>query len=238
MTALEVQQELNAKANPVDVEFLQRFFKTGKGQYGEGDVFLGLRVPVIRKIAAKYQQLPIDEIEKLLESPIHEHRLAAVIIMAEGSKRAGPEMKQQFYNLYLNRTDRINNWDIVDVSCRDVIGGFLMDKPRDELYRLAASNSIWERRIAMVSTWHFIRVGQLDDTFRVAELLMHDTQDLIHKAAGWMLREAGKKDEGALLDFLDRHANDMPRTMLRYSLERLEPELRERYMRLPKKTVK
>lgn len=232
MTAREIEKELNAHENPADAEFLQRFFKTGPGEYGEGDIFIGLRVPKLRAIAKKYQDLSLEEIEKLLDSPIHEHRLAAVIIMAERAKRAQETEKKGLYQLYLRRTDRINNWDIVDSSCRDVIGGYLMDKPRDPLFKLARSPSMWERRIAMVSTWQFIRVNDLADTFKIAEMLLDDSQDLMHKATGWMLREAGKKDEAQLKDFLDQYASVMPRTMLRYSLERLHPADKAHYMKL------
>lgn len=229
-TAAELQAELDAHSNPTDAQFLQRFFKTGKGQYGEGDIFIGLRVPTTRKIAAKYRTLSLDDIEVMLESPIHEHRLAGLIIMAEEAKRGDQTRKKALYDLYLRRTDRINNWDLVDASCRDVVGGYLMDKPRDILYQLAHSKDMWERRIAMVSTWQFIRVGQLDDTFAIAQLLLKDTHDLIHKAVGWMLREAGKKDEAALKNFLDQYAAVMPRTALRYSIERLHPNDKTYYM--------
>lgn len=231
MTAREVEKALNAHENPSDAVFLQRFFKTGKGQYGEGDVFIGLRVPTVRQIAKEYQGLALDEIEHLLESPIHEHRLCAVIIMAEQAKRADQAHHKHLYDLYLRRTDRINNWDIVDVSCRDVVGGYLFNRSRAPLYKLAKSKDLWERRIAIVSTWQFIRHGDLNDTFALAAVLLQDTQDLIHKATGWMLREAGKKDESRLKSFLDEYAAQMPRTMLRYSLERLHPEERQYYMR-------
>lgn len=230
MTAIDAEDDLNALENPSDAAFSQRFFKTGKGQYGEGDIFIGLRVPQTRLIAKKYKDLAIDEIEKLLESPIHEHRLCAVIIMAEQAKRANDVLKKSLYELYLRRTDRINNWDIVDVSCRDIVGGFLQEKSRNPLYKLAQSTNMWERRIAIVSTWHFIRVGDLDDTFKIVEMLIEDKEDLTHKATGWMLREAGKKDEARLKDFLDKHAHHMPRTMLRYSLERLHPADKAHYM--------
>lgn len=231
MTAAAIKSELDAHENPADAAFLQRFFKTGQGQYGEGDVFIGLRVPQTRAIAKRYRDLSIAELEKLLKSPIHEHRLAAAIIMTEQAKTASPELKKSLYELYLRRTDRINNWDIIDISCRDVVGGYLMDKPREPLYKLARSDSLWERRIAMVSTWQFIRAGDLDDTFRIAEMLLKDNEDLMHKAAGWMLREAGKKDEAKLKEFLDQHAHAMPRTMLRYSLERLHPADKAHYMK-------
>lgn len=231
MTADDVKRELDKNENPADAKFLQRFFKTGKGQYGEGDIFIGLRVPLTRKIAGSFKTLPLNEVEVLLESPIHEHRLCALIILAEDSKKADTAKKQAIYDLYLKRTDRINNWDLVDVSCRDIVGGYLMDKPRDVLYSLARSDNMWERRIAIVSTWAFIRVGQLEDTFKLAKILMKDTHDLIHKAVGWMLREAGKKDEDSLRAFLDEHARAMPRTMLRYSIERLSSDDKLRYMK-------
>jgi 3-methyladenine DNA glycosylase AlkD len=235
MTAKDVERELNALENPADAEFLQRFFKTGSGQYGEGDVFIGLRVPQTRVITKKYRELPLPEIEKLLDSPIHEHRLAAVIIMTERAKRAQEEEKKGLYDLYLRRVDRMNNWDIIDISCGHVVGGYLLDKPRDILYKLARSKVMWERRVAIISTSRFIAQGDLDDTFKLAELLLGDNDDLIHKASGWMLREAGKKDEVRLKDFLDQHAATMPRTMLRYSLEKLHPTDKAHYMRMKTK---
>jgi len=232
MTAANVIQDLDALANPTDASFLQRFFKTGEGEYGAGDMFLGIRVPVVRKVAAAHPLLHLTEIEKLLESPVHEHRLCGVIIMVERTKRASEDEKRALYELYLRRTDRLNNWDIIDASCRDVVGGYLSDKSRKPLYNLAQSADLWERRIAIVSTWQFIRSGDLKDTFKIAEILLDDRRDLIHKATGWMLREAGKKDEAALKEFLDKHAATMPRTMLRYSLEKLHPEERAYYMRM------
>lgn len=232
MTAKYVEAELNKYENPSDAVFLQRFFKTGEGQYGAGDIFIGVRVPQTRKIAKQFSNLSLAEIEKLLESPVHEHRLVALIIMTNQSKKADDAHKKALYDLYLKRTDRINNWDLVDTSCRDVVGGYLMDKSREPLYKLAKSKDLWERRIAMVSTWQFIRVGQLGDTFEIAEVLLGDTHDLINKAVGWMLREAGKKDEVALKEFLDRHAATMPRTALRYSIERLSPYDKQYYMNL------
>lgn len=232
MIAKELQDELNGHEDPARAVHAQRFFKTGKGQYGEGDIFIGLRVPLTRKICKKYKDLPVGEIEKLLESPIHEHRLAAVIIMTESAKRANDVLRKALYDLYLRRTDRINNWDIIDISCREVVGGYLIDKPRDILYWLARSQQMWERRIAVISTAAFIAQNDLNDTFKISKILLTDKEDLIHKATGWMLREAGKKDEAKLKEFLDEHATVMPRTMLRYSLERLQPVDRARYMQL------
>ena len=230
MNAVDLQNMLNQHASDTDAIFLQRFFKTGPGEYGEGDLFIGLRVPQTRQICRDFFDLSIDQIEVMLESPIHEHRLAGLIIMSNQakSKKFPTNYKELLYELYLRRTDRINNWDLVDTSCRDVVGGYLMDKPRDILYQLAESSDRWERRIAIVSTWEFIRHGDLDDTFRLSKALKNDKQDLIHKASGWMLREAGKKDVNRLVEFLDENATTMPRTMLRYSIEKL-PEAQGRY---------
>lgn len=215
-----------------DVNFMMRFFKTGEGQYGEGDVLMGVRLPEIREVCKKYADLSLKDIEKLLESPLHEVRLGAAIVMANQAIKAKKDQvaKKALYDLYLRRTDRINNWDIVDCSCRDVVGGYLIDKSREPLYKLAKSDSLWERRIAMVSTWEFIRKGDTADTFKIAKMLLGDKQDLIHKAVGWMLREAGKKDRPALLKFLDMNAATMPRTALRYAIEHLDANLKAHYM--------
>ncbi len=231
-TATDVQTELNKFENPTESEFLPRFFKTKEGQYGHGDIFIGLRVPLTRKIAANYKELSLSEIKKLLQSPIHEHRLCALIIMTNQAKKADAAHKKALYDLYVSQTKFVNNWDLVDTSCRDIVGGYLQNKSREPLYKLAKSSDLWERRIAMVSTWQFIRGGDLHDTFKIAEMLLGDTHDLIHKAVGWMLREAGKKDEAALKEFLDEHTHEMPRTALRYSLERLHSGDKMHYMRL------
>lgn len=190
-------------------------------------------MPVVRAVCKKYSDLPLPELERALESPVHEVRLAATIIMVnQASARGASEaVKKALFDLYLRRTDRINNWDIVDASCRDIVGEYLQDKPRDILYKLARSNDVWERRIAIVSTWAFIRKGDNSDTYRLAEVLLHDTHDLIHKAVGWMLRETGKRgNRKGLVQFLDAHAKEMPRTMLRYSIEHFDPQTRARYM--------
>ncbi len=232
MTAKELEKELNSYEDPARAVHSQRFFKTGKGQYGEGDVFIGLTVPQTRLVCKKYMDLPVNEIEKLLESPIHEHRLVAVIIMRQQAERANSVLRKTLYDLYLRRTDRVNNWDIIDISCHKIVGAYLVDKDRAILYKLARSKQMWERRIAIGSTAHFISKNDLDDTFKMAEILLNDKEDLMHKATGWMLREAGKKDEARLKEFLDRYANVMPRTMLRYSLEKLHPADRTHYMKL------
>lgn len=214
-----------------DIAFIGRFFKSYKGGYSEGDIFIGAKVPLIREVCKKYTAMSLTDIESALENPIHEVRLAAVIIMVSQAKKADDIHKKALFDLYLRRTDRINNWDIVDASCRDVVGEYLLDKPRKVLYTLAHSNDLWERRIAMVSTWAFIRKGQVDDTFKIAELLLHDKHDLIHKAVGWMLREAGKKVGHAPLQaFLDTHSKQMPRTALRYAIEHFDPKTRAHYL--------
>ncbi len=230
LTATQLQKALDLAADPTYARGLQRFFKTAKGEYGEGDIFIGLKVPMLRRITARYRSLPLEQIEVVLESPVHEHRLAAVIIMADQAKMAQPKQQKALFELYLRRTDRLNNWDIIDASCPRVVGAYLQDKPKDVLFTLARSSNFWERRIAMVSTAWFIRAGQLDDAFAIATVLLNDQHDLIHKAVGWMLREAGKKDEAALKQFLDAHAGTMPRTTLRYSLERLNEVDKAYYM--------
>jgi len=237
MNAQSLIEELKEVGNPEAAIGQQRFFKTYDGGYGEGDQFLGLKVPVIRAIAAPYVGLTSSEIDKLLDNPLHEVRFAGVVIMAKqaASKKATDEQKKALYEQYLRRSDAINNWDIVDVSCRDVVGEYLVDKPRDELYKLAASPIIWQRRAAIVCTFAFLSRGQSADTYRLAELLLQDTHDLMHKAVGWMLREAGKRvSRDELLAFLDKHAANMPRTALRYAIEHLPAEQRQHYMQLGK----
>lgn len=230
MSSKELIKKLNVLGNPERAAASQRFFKTGEGQYGAGDKFIGVTMPSNRAVCKEYKDLSLAEIEKLLESEVHEVRMAGLVIMTMQAKKAGEKLRKELYDLYLKRTDRINNWDLIDISCRDVVGGYLMDKPRDILYKLAKSKNLWERRIAIVSTAQFIGRNQLDDTFAISKLLLNDTHDLIHKAVGWMLREAGKRDRKALLKFLDENAHKMPRTALRYSIEHLSPELRKKYM--------
>lgn len=232
-TANNLEKDLRAIGKgrpPEDITIIGHFFKTYKGGYGEGDQFLGVKVPPTRLVCKKYAEMPLAEIEKALDSPWHEVRLAAVIIMANQTKKGGEALKKALYDLYLRRTDRINNWDIVDTSCPFVVGNYLLDKPRNILYTLARSKQLWERRIAIVSTWAFIRAGQLEDTFKIAELLLADTHDLIHKAVGWMLREAGKRDRPALVAFLNTHHKQMPRTALRYAIEHFDEPTRKKYL--------
>lgn len=217
-------------ADPLRAAGLQRFFKTAPGQYGEGDRFLGLALPQIRALEREFRDLPLAEVERLLESSWHEARVLAVVILANAYPRAREADKQRIYTLYLRRTDRVNNWDLVDLSAPHIVGAHLLERSRAPLRRLARSSVLWERRIAIVATQSFIRRDQFTDTLAIAKILMKDRHDLIHKAVGWMLREVGKRDESVLRAFLDAHAGSLPRTALRYSLERLPPRVRQRYM--------
>jgi 3-methyladenine DNA glycosylase AlkD len=236
LTAERFVHELSAHQSDEELRKIQRYFKSGEGDYGEGDVFLGVRMGDVFKLAKQFIEMPPEEIEKLLESPLHEVRAGGCSIMAKQAahKRTPESRRAELYALYLKRHDRIDNWDLVDLAARDVVGRYLADKPRDVLYELARSDNQWERRTAIYATAWFIRQGELDDTFAIAEILLHDEEDLIHKAAGGWLREAGKHDRPRLLRFLDEHAAEMPRTMLRYAIEHLDPEQREHYRGLGK----
>jgi len=236
INAAQFVKRLEALQSDEELRKIQRYFKTGKGEYGEGDVFIGVRMAHVFALAREFIDMPPDEIEKLLDSPIHEVRAGAVSTMAKQAARpkTTPERRKELFDLYIRRHDRINNWDLVDLGARDVIGGYLADKPRDLLYELARSKVLWERRTAIVSTWYYIREGELDDTFKIAEILLDDDQDLIHKATGWMLRGAGDTDRPRFLKFLDQHAVRMPRTLLRYSIEKLPKEQRAHYLGLKK----
>jgi 3-methyladenine DNA glycosylase AlkD len=208
-----------------------RFFKCGRGQYGEGDAFLGIMVPALRKLSKEWTSIAVGEALKLLQSRWHEARLLALMILVRQYERGDDTMRDEIYRRYLANTDRINNWDLVDISAPSIIGAHLLDRDRAPLYLLAKSKFLWERRIAIISTQHFIRCGDFADTLRIAEILLDDPHDLIHKAAGWMLREVGKRDQPVLERFLRKHARLMPRTTLRYAIERFPTELRAGYMR-------
>ena len=227
----KIEQELHACADQHIAEHSSRFFKTGPGQYGEGDKFLGIRVPVLRKIARSHRQLDISKAETLLHSEFHEIRLTALLILVEKYKGGDDSLRQEIYELYLSNSEYINNWDLVDVSAPAIVGHFLADRDRDALYDLAVSSNLWERRIAILATFHFIRTNSFADTIRLAEILLNDEHDLLHKAVGWMLREVGKRDPDLLIDFLDRHYQKMARTMLRYAIERLPEEVRQAYLK-------
>lgn len=229
-TAKNVQKELARFANKEKAAFFPSFFKTGKGQYGEGDMFIGVTVPDQRKVAKQFLELPFSELQELLNSRIHEHRLTALIILVYQYKKGNEKIREKIFKFYLKNTKRVNNWDLVDCSCRDIIGEHLQKRDRKLLYTLAKSKNLWEKRIAVVSTWAFIRRNDLKDTCVIATLLLSDKHDLIHKAVGWMLREVGKRDEKVLLAYLDEYASRMPRTALRYAIERLSPHVRQSYL--------
>ena len=206
------------------------FFKTGPGEYGEGDVFVGVRVPAIRKVAKEFQSLPLSEVVRLLHSKIHEERLAALVILVLQAAQGNGETRTQVYDLYLANTKYINNWDLVDLSAPQLVGRYLEARSRRPLYRLATSSWLWDRRISILATFHFIRQGDFGDTFTIAEMLLADKEDLIHKAVGWMLREVGKRDQAVLESFLDKHCPIMPRTMLRYAIEKFPDKKRQGYL--------
>jgi len=225
-----ITDELQDLADPKKAKQLSRYFKTGRGEYGEGDVFLGLRVPDIRKIAKGYTSLSLGELEKLLGNEIHEYRLAALLILVEKFKRADEKERKRIYEFYLKNTDGIDNWDLVDLSAHEIVGRYLLDKKPDALYRLARSGNMWERRIAVLATYTFIRNNRFDENLKIAKMLLYDEQDLIHKAVGWMLREIGKRNQDAEERFLRRYYKKMPRTMLRYAIEKFDGKKRKYYM--------
>lgn len=228
MTAAFILSELLSVANPEKAAFLQRFFKTGAGQYAEGDVFLGLVAPLTRSIAKANKHTPLPELQKLMESEYHEARLCALLIAVEQFKKASETERKRLYDFYLDNARRINNWDLVDVTCPHIVGAYLLDKDRNPLYVLAESGCLWEQRIAIVSTATFIRNREYADTLALARKLMSHRHDLIHKAVGWMLREVGKKDRETLTDFLEEYATRLPRTSLRYAIEHY-PEAQRQY---------
>jgi len=227
----EIKNELAALADAADGLFLQRFFKTGPGQYGEGDMFRGIRVPPLRKLAAAYLAMPMGQAALLLSSSYHEDRLLALLILVGKFKLGGEAERDAIYRLYLQNTRFINNWDLVDASAEHIVGGYLLGRDCGPLHGLARSGIIWERRIAIMATFHFIRRGRFDMTLEIAEMLLQDREDLIHKAVGWMLREVGKRDLQAEEAFLAAHYRQMPRTMLRYAIERFAEERRQGYLK-------
>lgn len=236
LTAAHFLRRLKAQQSPDELKKIQRYFKSGIGDYSEGDKFIGVRMGDVFALAKEFIEMPLGEIEKLLESPIHEARAGAVSIMdwQARDKKTAAARRKELFDLYLRRHDRINNWDLVDRSAPFVIGGYLSDKLRDILYKLARSKNVWERRTAIVSTYYFVRQGDVADTFKISEILLNDKHDLIHKATGGWLREAGKKDPGRLINFLNKHAATMPRTALRYAIEKLDEAQRQHYLSLKK----
>ena len=232
LTAASAKRALRQFAAPERAEFVARFFKTGKGEYGEGDVFSGPTVPECRLVAKEFRALPLPQIDKLITSKIHEERLTGLFILVAQFQRAKDEaLRKKLFQVYRSRMAHVNNWDLVDLTAPSIVGAWLADKPRGWLDELATSKSVWYRRIAIVSTFHFIRQGESKDAIRIAEALVQDRHDLIHKAVGWMLREVDKRASAPALEkFLKRHAATMPRTMLRYAIERLTPAQKEKWM--------
>lgn len=230
MKAQDLKIELNSLADPKKANTPSRFFKTGPGEYAEGDIFLHLNTATLRKIIKKYQGLSLAELQKLLESPIHEHRSAALGILVLQYRKAEKEQKKELVEFYLKNTDRINNWDLVDGSAAKILGEFLLDKDKKILFKLAGSDNLWERRIAIIATYAFIRKSRFKETLEIAKKLLGDQHDLIHKAVGWMLREVGKKDQKTEEKFLKKYYQKMPRTMLGYAIERFSPEKRKFYL--------
>jgi 3-methyladenine DNA glycosylase AlkD len=228
--ASAISKELRALASPETAANLQRFFKTGPGQYGEGDVFLGIKVPPLRALAKQHRNADLATITRLLESRYHEERLFALLLLMQFYQAADEAAQQSAYDLYLGHTHRINNWDLVDLSAPRVVGCHLQDRPRKILYELARSPLLWERRIAILATAWFIRLDDYADTLQIAEILLKDKHDLMHKAVGWMLREVGKRDLGVEEDFLKERYHTIPRTMLRYAIERFPESRRRQYL--------
>ncbi len=230
-TAAEAVRRLCESADPGQAAVLQRFFKTGPGEYGEGDVFIGVRVPQTRKLVRVFADLPPAETKKLVRSKYHEARLLGLLIWVRQYQRGDAKQRERVYRLYTSHLDGINNWDLIDTTAEHIIGAHLWDRDRAILYEWAESDSLWLRRIALLSTFHFIKRNEYDDALRLAERLLNDEHDLIHKAAGWMLREIGKRDRRIEEAFLKQHARSMPRTMLRYAIEHFPEPKRRAYLK-------
>jgi 3-methyladenine DNA glycosylase AlkD len=229
--ARDVQKRMKTLGDPEHAAISQRFFKTGPGEYGEGDLFIGIRVPVLRKLAAEYKDLPASQNKILLHSPVHEERMLAILILVRNFKKGDDKAQKDIYDLYLKSTEYINNWDLVDVSAEHIIGAYLMNKSKRPLYGLAKSTHLWERRIAIMATFHFIKRQEFSETLKISNMLLTDGHDLIHKATGWMLREIGKRNLETEEAFLKAHYKKMPRTMLRYAIEKFSETKRQRYLK-------
>lgn len=230
----ELDKIIENSKNPKKAKVLQRFFKTGSGQYGEGDIFLGITVPIQRKIVKDFKdKTDSNDVGGLLNSKVHEKRMIGLLILIEHYKNANEEKKKKIFEFYLDnaRNNNINNWDLVDLSAPNIVGNYLIDKNREILYGLAESKNLWEKRISIISTFSFIRKNDFNDCLKISEILLKDKHDLIHKAVGWMLREVGKKDINVLLGFLKIHYKQMPRTMLRYAIEKFDKKEREKWLK-------
>ncbi len=231
MNADRIHERLRALGDPQHAQVLRGYFKTGPGEYGEGDEFVGMRVPQMRRLAREYDSLPFCETIRLLRSPVHEARFLALLLLIRSYSRGNGSVRQRIFDEYLGNTCFINNWDLVDVSAEHIVGAHLKDGGRARLYTLAESELLWERRIAVMATFHYIKQREFGDTLRIAEILLPDPEDLIQKAVGWMLREIGKRDLSVEESFLKIHCGTMPRTMLRYAIEKLPEGLRQQYLR-------
>lgn len=229
-TIADLRRDFRRLASPARAESSTWFFKTARGQYGYGDKFLGLSVPQQRQLAKKYRTLPLTDVVLLLRSPYHEHRLTAVLMLGDQFRRGTALTKKKIVTAYLANRKFVNNWDIVDSSAPHILGAWLFDRPRTQLYLLAKSRSLWDRRIAILATQYFIRRNDFTDTLKLAKLLLSDPENLIHKAVGWMLREVGEHQPSLLITFLKKYETVMPRTMLRYAIERFPPAARRRYL--------
>ena len=226
-----LKKDLKKLSSPTRAISSLRFFKTGQGQYGEGDKFIGITVPDIRQVSKQYLDLSLEDVLSLLHSPIHEERLCALLILVSQYQKGDNKKQKQIFDLYLKNYKYINNWDLIDLTAPRIVGAYLFDKPKDILYKLAKSKNLWQRRVAILATFQFIYYGQSQDTLKISKILLHDEHDLIQKAVGWMLREVGKRvDEKILLDFLKDNYKIMPRTMLRYAIERLPNSKRLAYL--------
>ena len=231
LSLTEIRKAISKQKNPAQAIILQRFFKTGKGEYGEGDIFYGIKVPEQRTIAKQFKDLAFDDLKELIKSKVHEERLIAAFILVDQYKR-GDEKKQRIvYDFYLKNRKGINNWDLVDLSAPKIVGAYLIDKEKKLLYKFANSKDLWEKRISIISTYAFIREHFFEDTLNISKILLHDKHDLIHKAVGWMLREIGNRDLETVEEFLKKHYKTMPRTMLRYAIEKFPEQKRIGYLR-------
>ncbi len=234
-TVQNLLDEIEKISDPLRASHAQRFFKTGPGQYGEGDVFVGITMPQLRRICRQYKGLNLNEIQKLLDSPIHEHRMAALVIMSDVAPKRSLKQRKELFALYLKNLDfeRINNWDLVDVSAKSIVGDYCADTTFEPLLELAHTPDLWKKRVAIVATFAFLARNDASPTIKIAEVLLDDKHDLLQKAVGWLLREMGKRvSEQDLILFLDKHASSMPRTTLRYAIERFPQEVRQHYMQM------